>query len=222
MQMRMTIALGLAMLLGTAGMAAEEDALFLVDGTPIEGSDYHLEDDGVTMEDVWSIEEGMLICKGDPVGYVHTTQKFKNFKMTLEWRWAPGTEPGNNGVLLRIDGDAVTFLPKCIECQLKSGSAGDVYGFHGFKLTGDEERLSGGERDALGKFVGVKAMKNTEKKPGEWNTYDITLDGSDLTVKVNGQLVNKATDCEVLAGKIGLQSEGGVVHFRKIRITSLP
>ena len=42
-----------------------------------------------------------------------------------------------------------------------------------------------------------------------------------LQVKVNGRVVNEATDCEVVAGPIGLQSEGGKIHFRKVRLVPL-
>jgi hypothetical protein len=40
-------------------------------------------------------------------------------------------------------------------------------------------------------------------------------------VWVNEQLVNEATEAEIASGPIGLQSEGGEVHFRKIVITPL-
>ena len=39
---------------------------------------------------------------------------------------------------------------------------------------------------------------------------------------VSCEKVNEATDCDVLAGSIGLQSEGGEIHFRKIKLTKLP
>ena len=50
---------------------------------------------------------------------------------------------------------------------------------------------------------------------------EITLDGSDLTVLVNGKEVNRAWDCETTKGPIGLQSEGGEIHFRKVILTPL-
>jgi len=40
-------------------------------------------------------------------------------------------------------------------------------------------------------------------------------------VKVNGKTVNQATGCEVLAGQIGLQSEGGEIHFRRAELKPL-
>lgn len=54
--------------------------------------------------------------------------------LSFEWRWAPGSEPGNSGVLLRIAGEPETFMPKCVEAQLKHGSAGDIWAFYGAGL----------------------------------------------------------------------------------------
>ena len=50
-----------------------------------------------------------------------------------------------------------------------------------------------------------------------------TFDGNGTaTLKINGELVNKAHGLDVIAGPIGLQSEGGEIHFRNIRISSAP
>jgi hypothetical protein len=197
----------------------QAEAIQLFDGKSLEGWDYFLVDPDVKMEEVWSVRDGVLICKGDPLGYLHTKNDYKDFRLTLQWRWAPGKEPGNSGVLLRATGEPVNFMPKCVEAQLKHGSAGDIWGFIGFNVTGPQERFRQVEDHAqLGDFMGVAAMKNAEKEPGQWNTYRIVLRGGKLTLHVNGELVNRASDCDQVAGKIGLQSEGGEIHFRRIRI----
>ncbi len=77
------------------------------------------------------------------------------------------------------------------------------------------------DHDPLGTFVGVGKIKANEKKPGEWNKYEITVDGGTITVVVNGEEVNRATDCDVVAGRIGLQSEGGEIHFRTVKLIPL-
>jgi hypothetical protein len=64
-------------------------------------------------------------------------------------------------------------------------------------------------------------MSYNEKAPGEWNTVEVVVDGPLVKVTVNDKLVNEATDCEVVAGPIGLQSEGGEIHFRKVEVTPL-
>jgi hypothetical protein len=203
-----------------AADSAKSVALF--DGQSLAGWKAVLVDPNVKMEDVWSVKDGVLICKGEPLGYLYTQGKYANFKLTLDWRWAPGKEPGNSGVLLRIAGDAVSFLPKCAEAQLKAGSAGDLWGFYGFPIQGDKERFREIKAHAqLGDFAGVGRIKGAEKDPGQWNTYEITVAGDKLTVVLNGEKVNEASGCEVLAGAIGLQSEGGEIHFRHIQLTGL-
>jgi len=209
--------------IGATGAAEDGQAIDLLAGGSLDGWNAFLADSKVKKEDVWSLKDGVLVCKGEPLGYLYTKQQFKNFKLTLQWRWAPGKEPGNSGVLLRIAGDAVTFLPKCAEAQLKSGSAGDIWGFYGFQLKGDAARLREVKNhEQLGNFVGVGLIKANEKEPGQWNTYEITFNQGQLTLAVNGEKVNEATDCDVLAGSLGLQSEGGEIHFRSIQVTPMP
>ena len=74
---------------------------------------------------------------------------------------------------------------------------------------------------ALGDFKGIGKIKMAEKPAGEWNKYEIVVKGETMRLKVNGKLVNKATGLEVVSGPIGLQSEGGEIHFRNIKLTKL-
>jgi len=192
----------------------------LFNGENLEGWQEFLVDEGVEKEEVWSVRDGVLVCKGEPLGYLFTDGSFEDFRLTLEWRWEG--EPGNSGVLLRIAGEAQSFLPRCVEAQLMSGDAGDIWAFYGASVEGDAERFRDIEdHEDLGDFQGVGKIKAAEKPVGEWNTYEITLTGGDLTLKVNGELVNEATGLDVLAGPIGLQSEGGEIHFRKIALEKL-
>lgn len=200
---------------------SEATAIALFNGKDLNGWNAYLVEENVPMADVWSVQDGLLVCKGQPMGYLFTKESFTNYRLVVEWRWAPGGKPGNSGVLMRINGDPMA-LPRSIEAQLASGNAGDLYGFHGMKIKGDSTRFRqipnhdlGGELSALPKITG------NEKTPGQWNTYEIEVLGPSITAMVNGQLVNQATDCEVMAGPIGLQSEGGEIHFRKVELTPL-
>ena len=192
-------------------------AMDLFNGKGLAGWQHYLLDPEVEMADVWSVRDGLLICKGEPMGYLATKREFTHFQLTVEWRWAPGKPAGNSGVLMRITGRPQA-LPKCVEVQLKAGSAGEILGFHGFKVKGDKAWTSTSMGKMFGELSGVPASKANEKKPGEWNRCDITFKGGDLAVVVNGEKVNQAVGCDVTAGKIGLQSEGGEVHFRTVRL----
>ena len=192
----------------------------LFNGKNLDGWSYHLVEPEVKMEDVWSVQDGILVCKGEPLGYLHTTKNYTtDFILVVEWRWAPGTEPGNSGVLLRINGEP-TGVPRSQEAQLRSGNAGDLYGFHGMKIDGDPARRSEGDSDVVGKLVKVERMASVENDAGEWNRYVIIAEGGRLTAIINGQVVNAASDCDLVAGPIGLQSEGGEIHFRRVDLTS--
>lgn len=193
----------------------------LFNGESLAGWQCFADAEDVKMEDIWSVKDGILICKGEPLGYLYTKEEYTNFKLLVVWRWAPDAEPGNSGILLRITGDAVSFLPKCAECQLKSGSAGDVYGFYGFNVKGPEDRFKIIESQKLGKISAVGKIEAAEKKAGRWNKAEITVDGGTITVVINGKEVNKVTDCDVVAGRIGLQSEGGEVHFRRVQLVPI-
>ena len=81
-----------------------EQALF--NGKDLSEWDYFLVDPAAKMSDVWSIQDGILVCKGEPQGYLATKKDYTNFTLVVEWRWAPGTKPGNSGVLMRITGQA--------------------------------------------------------------------------------------------------------------------
>jgi len=180
-----------------------------------------LVDKSLGKADVWSVDDnGVLICKGQPLGYLSTKKSYQDFTLSLEWRWAPGTEPTNSGVLLRIAAPPESFLPKCIEAQLQHGKAGDLYGFFGANINAEEGRLKVIESKKIGTFKGAPRMGGSEKPAGEWNHYEITLKGDTAELKINGELVNKAHGLDVIAGPIGLQSEGSEIHFRNIRLST--
>lgn len=171
------------------------------------------------MEDVWSVEDGVLVCKGQPFGYLFTKDSYQDFTLSFEWRWPEGKEPGNSGVLLRIAGEPNGFMPTCVEAQLKNGSAGDIWAFFGAKVVGDAERMVEiKDHKDLKDFTGVKGLKLADKPLGEWNKYEIKLSGGDMELKINGELVNQANGLDVLSGPIGFQSEGAEIHFRNIEL----
>ena len=206
------------------GWAADKtpEACDLFNGKNLDGWGFFLVDPDVKMEDVWSVKDKILICKGQPHGYLSTDKKFDNFKLVVEWRWAPGKNPGNSGVLMRITGDEKMMLPNCFEAQLAHKNAADIWGFHGFKLDGAPDRKKTIANHKLGgAMTGLSKSAVNEKEAGEWNKYEITADGGTITLKVNGKELNRATGCDTQAGKIGLQSEGGEIHFRTVRLMPL-
>jgi hypothetical protein len=103
--------------------------------------------------------------------------------------------------------------------QLQAGRAGDVMGFWGMPLEGDAARRREAKASpVLGDMVGFQKSEDAEKPEGEWNTYEITVDGPNLTVRLNGRMVNQVSGAAVIPGHVGLQSEGGEIQFRRVEL----
>ncbi|TWU42431.1 3-keto-disaccharide hydrolase [Novipirellula artificiosorum] len=220
---RLIALLAFTSFLGSITLADDAKAIRLFDGKSLDGWVGHDVGPDATTEDIWSVADGILVCQGNPMGYLHTKEKFTNFKLRVDWRWPEGSEGGNSGVLMRMTGEPPSILTRCVEAQLQSGSAGDIWGFYGFQLKGDAARAKKVENHkVLGNFIGVSAIKHPEKTIGQWNTYEITFNQGKLTIVINGELANEATDCEVVPGFVGLQSEGAEIHFRNVELTKLP
>jgi len=212
--------------LSTAAVAADAPAVQLFNGKDLSGWSHYLVDPKVAMADVWSVRDGVLVCKGEPLGYLYTNAEYTSFKLVVEWRWAPGAaaklgKTPNSGVLMRVT-PGPKGVPQAYEAQLQAGSAGDIYGFWGLPLNGDGTRRRDAKgHELLGDMVGFKKAQAAEKAEGEWNRYEITFDGPNLTVVVNGIQVNSGVDAKVTPGRIALQSEGGEIHFRKVELVPL-
>lgn len=132
---------------------------------------------------------------------IMTKQKFWNFKLHLEFRYS---KHANSGIYLRGR----------YEVQIL-----DSFGMH----TGSHQ---------LGGVYGqVTPTANMAKKPGEWQTLNITLNGRYVTVILNGKKVicdrpiggitgGALSSDEGQPGPIMIQgSETGSVEFRDIVIT---
>ena len=163
--------------------------------------------------ETWTVRDGVLVCAGQPVGYLRTEGKYTSFELDLEWRFDPSKGAGNSGVLMRVQYPDKVW-PKSIEAQLQSGSAGDIWNIDDFPMMTNRDRTNGRHT--------AKAHPSNEKPLGEWNQYSIRLEGDSLQLKVNGVVQNTATRCEVIDGWIALQSEGAHIEFRNIRLRPLP
>jgi hypothetical protein len=194
--------------------ALGEEPVPLFNGRDLSGWTYHLDKPDVKMEDVWSAKDGVLRCTGQPVGYLITKKNdFENYVLTLQWRW-PG-KGGNNGVLVHVtEPGALGVWPKSLEVQLGSGDAGD---FWVIGTTLEIENPAGRIEDRRHKNL----TDDSEKPLGEWNKMEVTCRGDEITVKVNGKLVNHATKLSQSKGAIALQSEGTPIEFRDIKLKKL-
>jgi len=72
-----------------------------------------------------------------------------------------------------------------------------------------------------GSIVHLSPVSPMPKAGGKWNTYDVTVKGSRVTVTLNGVVTADIQDSKLTSGPIALQYAAGVVKFRKVQITPL-
>ncbi len=174
-----------------------------------------------TAESTWSYQDGMLVCTGKPIGELRTNRMYQNFTMELEWRHM--VPKGNAGVFVWADDITAKGVPfhRGIEVQVLENAYGitqshtthgDIFPIHGASMT----PVNG--RD------GQRAFPTEERSnpSPEWNHYRITCIDGDISLAVNGKVVTQGKDCNPHKGYICIESEGGVVHYRNVKIKELP
>lgn len=188
---------------------SESKTIQLFNGKNLQNWEFHLRDSEVDPATVFTVQNGLIHITGDPFGYMRTKKIYSNYKLHVEWRW-PG-EATNSGIFVHGQQPDAIWL-KCIECQLKAGSAGDFVCMNGADMK---------ERTDKSKSSVSKKTESSEKPAGEWNSMDIVCKANTIEVYVNGVLQNKGTEVTVSEGHICLQSEGKDIEFKNVFLTEL-
>ena len=203
------------------GQRSGTPSVELFNGHDLAGWNHVSADAAVPLTSIWSVQDGVIVCKGEPIGFLYTDKTFGNFRLLVEYRWPSGQKPGNSGIFSRIT-TPMGALPRCVEVQLMHGNAGDVLGLQGRTVQADQPRFFAVKAHKLaGDIAGVKKSHDQEKSPGEWNRLELLAQDGNYTVWMNGEKINEVAGVEVAHGPIGLQSEGGEIHFRRVTITPL-
>jgi 3-keto-disaccharide hydrolase len=214
-----TIALIAALFLAAPAAGEDKGTIKLFNGKDLSGWRIFVDPKHkVAPESVWSVKDGIIICKGEPLGYLLTEKEYGNYVLKLEWRWAPEGDNNkrNSGVFVHVSGPDKIW-PKGVEAQLYRDHAGDFWLVDGFKLDVDKSR-----QDPKSKIHFFRLKQSGVEKPiGEWNRYEITCKGDTIKLVVNGVFQNEGTHAESSKGKILLQSEGAEIHFRNIELTPI-
>jgi hypothetical protein len=164
------------------------------------------------------IENGVIVCRGKNL---YTEKEYANFVFRFEFTVPPG---GNNGVGLRapLQGDPAYVG---MESQILDDNAAQYKNLKPYQYHGS--------------IYGVAPAKRGHLKPtGEWNEQEITCNGSQVSVKLNGVLI---VDVDIAkyrdggtpdgqphpglkrtSGHIVLLGHGSPVQFRNLRIKELP
>jgi hypothetical protein len=150
----------------------------------------------------FTVKDEAMIVSGKPTCYIHTDKSYKDYVLTFDWRYPPGSSPdSNSGLLVHIQ-PPPKVMPKSVEPQGRYKDHGKLF-FLGVKGEGTFD---------------AEAHKKALKPMGEWSTTEVTCkaDGS-ISVKLNGVPVSSGKT-ELTSGPIGFQCEGWEIHFRSIKI----
>ena len=177
-----------------------EKAFRLFNGEDLSGWTFSSDE----LKETFGVRDGVITDTGQPRGYIRTIENYTNYVLRLQLRHV---EKGNSGVLLRMTGEDKIW-PKSIEAQGASDNMGDIWNIDNVPMKVDPARTKGRRT--------VKLHQSNEKPIGEWNEYEIYLNGGDLRIYVNRLLQNYATECQEIPGRICLQAEGSPKEFRNI------
>ena len=184
----------------------------LFNGKDFAGWQFHLGKDGADNKGTFVIKDGILICNGNPAGYMVTEKSFSNYTLKFEFAFKRPADlkddaefRGNSGCLIHVgEKNALGVWPRSIEVQGANRQMGLILPIpRDVKCTRtlDEETLA-----------------KVRKPVGEFNTMEIKVEGGDMVISLNGSVVSTVGDCELTAGPIGFQSEGAETHWKNIRI----
>ena len=173
--------------------------------------------------DLFAVDNKMIRCYGKKAGYLMSKKSFRNFKLTVDFKWNTDTtfakknNSRNSGVMYLVPKETPDELwPKGIQFQIKEGGAtGD------FVLLQEVTLTINGIQTQPGKSVVAKRFQEAENPINEWNTLVITSNNGTITQELNGKLVNEGINSSVTKGRVLLQYEGFPIDFRKVEIIKL-
>lgn len=174
-----------------------------------------------TAPSTWTVQDGLLVCSGKPIGELRTTRMYQNFILELEWRHM--VPKGNSGVFVWADDITAPGQPfhRAIEVQVLENAYGNT---RHYTTHGDIFPIHGARMTPLNGRGGSRAFPTEERsRPSpQWNHYRIVCENGSISLAVNGGVVTKGENCSPRKGYICLESEGGIVHFRNLRLKELP
>ncbi len=199
------IAVGLAIVLSAFGGAApshgqaEAEWITLIDGAA------GLDNWDRVGDANWRAEDGAIVADAGAGGFLVSKGSYRDFQIRAEF-WADDTT--NSGIFLRCsDRNAITAT-NAYEVNIYDKRPDPTYG--------------------TGAIVNLAPVSPMPRAGGQWNTYEITAQGPQLTVVLNGVQTASAQDSQFQEGPFALQygsgpnnAPGGAINWRKVQIRPL-
>lgn len=160
-------------------------------------------------KNAWSVDDKSKVLLCDGVGVKEMLLYGKELGdgvFHVEWRFrkVEGDPTYNSGIYVRTAKDGTTWHQVQVAHTQKPPFMGDIFGI--LDRTKQETKVL-----ALGD--GPKLVKG----PGEWNTYDISCKGKQITVVINGKTSCVWNDCATPRGHIGMQAEFFMIEFKNLK-----
>lgn len=146
----------------------------------------------------WRVEDGAIVADkrtSKEAAHLVSKKPYKDFDIYVEF-WS--SDDANSGIFLRCQNPKQITDRSCYEANIFDQRPDPSYG------TG-----------AIVRFAEVNPMP---KAGGKWNTYEISVKGREIIVKLNGKETSRLRNEMFLEGPITLQHGAGVIKFRKVAI----
>lgn len=198
-----------------SALASEPDEIVLFDGKSLDGwvaeGVSEFSKDCRTLP-VWSVREGKLVCTGKGFGFLrYNRRQFTDFVFYVEFRMAPGC---NSGLGIRTG----PFDPARSRATRPSFFSYEIQLF-------DDAGKPATTHSSGSLYRYIAPRKNAIRKPGEWNSIEVTCSGPRIKVILNDALIidlDQSTIAELrqkpLTGYLCLQNHGGNIEFRSLRV----
>lgn len=159
----------------------------------------------------FSVSDGALHSEGGMGLLTYQAKELKSYSLKLDWKM---TGDDNSGIFVGFpeSDDPWSAVNNGYEIQIDATDAAD-------RTTGAVYTF---------KSANIKARDRVLRPPGQWNSYEIKVQGERLQIFLNGAKINDFTNTDparsLKDGYIGLQNHGAddQVSFRDIQLKELP
>jgi hypothetical protein len=169
--------------------------------------------------DGYLAQDGKIVCPPGGGGNLFTEKQFRDFVLRFEFKLVDGS---NNGLAIRSPMVTGSVAYEGMELQIIDNNSERYKDIQPWQRHGSLYHV-------------FPAKTGFLKKPGEWNEQEVTVQGRNVKVVLNGHTIldvnlDSVTDPEVLtkhpglkrgAGHIGFLGHNEPIEFRNIRVKEL-
>jgi hypothetical protein len=153
----------------------------------------------------WRAEDDAIVADQGAGGFLVSKESYTDFQIRADF-WADDTT--NSGIYIRCADPNEVTANNAYEMNIYDQRPDPTYG--------------------TGAIVNIVAVSPMPKAGGKWNTFEITAQGPQLTLVLNGVETASGQDSQFAQGPFALQfangpnnAPGGAIKWRKVQIKPL-